>query len=97
MSAFKIGGFSFRPSHGVSSVKKPNRKAIESSKELSRSKVDSMEFRPNRLAVMPRMSSISGKTAQHLQSESVESLLKDSAAELDDYFSKAYGFGKEAD
>lgn len=97
MSAFKIGGFSFRPTHGVSNVKKADSKAIERSEELSRSKADSMELRPNRLAVMPRMSTISGQTTQHLQSGTVESLLKDSAAELDDYFSKAYGFGKETD
>ena len=92
MSAFKIGGFSFRPTHGVSNVKKADSKAIERSEELSRSKADSMELRSNRLAVMPRMSTVNGNSAQHVQGETVESMLRDSAKELDDYFSRAYGF-----
>lgn len=97
MSAFKIGGFSFRSANGVSNVKKPENKAEEKDASPSQGKVDSVELRANRLAVMPRMSTISGQTAQHVQGETMESLLKDSAAELDDYFSKAYGFDKDAE
>lgn len=97
MSAFKIGGFSFRSTNGVSGAKKPESKTDEKAAAPSSGKTDSVELRPNRLAVMPRMSTINGQTVQHARSETVESLLKDSAAELDEYFSKAYGFDKDAE
>lgn len=92
MSISKIGDPLFRPTNGVTNSKKLEKKPEEKNAELSKSAYDSVKFRDNRLAVMPRMSSVSGESAQRMQSETVESLLKDSAAELDDYFSMAYGF-----
>jgi hypothetical protein len=38
------------------------------------------------------MSTVSGESAQHVQGEAVEALLRGAAKELDDYFSSAYGF-----
>ena len=59
--------------------------------------LDTASVNPNRLAVMPRMSAISSGGAQQIKSETVESMLRDSAAELDDYFTKAYGFDPDAE
>lgn len=92
MSIFQIGGSLFRPTNGVTNSKKPEKKPEEKDVELSKSAYDSVKFRDNPLAAMPRMSTVSGESAQRMRGETVESLLKDSATELDDYFSKAYGF-----
>lgn len=92
MTAFKIEGSSFKPTGGISKNKKPEAKKEGESAAQSRGAYDTVRFRDNRLAVMPRMSAVSGNTTRHVQGETVESLLKDSAAELDDYFSQAYGF-----
>ena len=53
---------------------------------------DTASVDPNRLAVMPRISSVGGNSSQRVQGETVEALLRDSAAELDDFFTSAYGF-----
>ena len=92
MSAFKIGGSPFRPTSDITAGKKPKSKETAQSDAPSKSAFDTASVHPNRLAVMPRMSTVSGNTAQHVQGGTVESMLRDSAAELDDYFSRAYGF-----
>ena len=90
MSAFKIGGSLFRPSPGVSGGKKQEGKAPAENAAPQKNGFDTVKL--NKLAVMPRMSSMTGQGAERLQSEAVEALLKDSAAEMDDYFTEAYGF-----
>ena len=90
MSAFKIGGSLFRPASGVSNSKKPEAKEPVKSAGPPKGGYDTVKL--NRLAVMPRMSSLDGQSAERLQSGTVESLLKESTEELDDYFAKAYGF-----
>lgn len=97
MSAFKIGGFSFRSANDISRAKKAESKSDEQAAAPCQSKTDSVELCPNRLSVMPRMNTIGGKSMQHMHGETVESLLKDSAAELDAFFSKAYGFNQDAE
>lgn len=93
MSAFKIGGSPFRPANGVSNTQKPEKKVGETGTAAAKNgEFDTVNFRANRLAVMPRMSSLGTQSAQQAQGKAVESLLKDSAAELDDYFAGAYGF-----
>ena len=92
MSALKIGGFLFRPAGGAASGKKPEAKAEKKADAPSKGGYDTVNFRSDRLAVMPRMSTISGQATQHLRGEAMESLLRESASELDDYFSGAYGF-----
>lgn len=92
MTAYKIGGPSFRPAQGVSKSKKPAAKPDETGAAPVKSGLDSMEHRANPLAVMPRMSGVGAQTAQHVQGGTVESMLRDQASELDDYFSGAYGF-----
>ncbi len=91
MSAFQIGNSPFRPTQGVTGGKKPERKAEETAAPRKGS-FDQGSFHANPLAVMPRMSALGGQTAQLERGEAVESLLRDSSAELDDYFTKAYGF-----
>ena len=92
MTAFKIGGSSFRPAQGASNSKKPETRSGEADAAPVKGGLDSMDFRANPLAVMPRMSSVGGQTAQHVQGGTVETLLKDQASALDDYFTDAYGF-----
>ena len=75
--------------------RKNERKSDEKSVAPSQNKIDAVQLRFNRLAVMPRMNTINGKSLQHMQSEAIESLLKNSAGELDEYFSKAYGFDQD--
>lgn len=96
MSAFKIGGFPTRPTNGITGGGKLKEKeSAQQSAAPSKGAFDTASVNPNRLAVMPRMSSISSGGAQHVKSETVESMLRDGAAELDEYFSKAYGFDKD--
>lgn len=95
MSAFKIGGSPFRPANGVSGGKKPEAAKADGSVAAPSPKggaYDTLRLRDNPLAVMPRMSSVGRESAQQVQSKTVESLLKDSSAELDGYFASAYGF-----
>lgn len=92
MSAFKIGDSLFRPTSNVSKTKKTKATDESKSPALSRSAFDTAGISANPLTVMPRMSSIGGQDTQRLQSEAVESFLRESAAELDDYFTRAYGF-----
>lgn len=97
MSAFKIGGSPFLPAPGPSGSKKPERRSGENSSVPSKGGYDTVNFHADRFAVMPRMGGVSGQSVQRLRSAAVESLLKDSAAELDSYFSKAYGFDAQAE
>ena len=94
MSAFKIGGSRFNPASGVSNTKKNELAKAEEEQFAQRKGGGFDTVKLNRLAVMPRMSAAAGQSAERLRGEAVESLLKDSAAELDDYFSEAYGFKK---
>lgn len=96
MSVFKIGGSQFRPTGGVSGGREAEKKPEEKS-AASKSGYDTVKFRDNRLAVMPRMSAVGGESSQRLRGETVETLLKASAPELDDYFSRAYGFDKDTE
>lgn len=82
MSVCKIGGFSFRSTNDISGAKKVERKSDEKSVAPSQAKTDAVRLRSNPLALMPRMNTISGKRLQHMQSETIESMLKDSAGEL---------------
>ncbi|MBE7007929.1 MAG: hypothetical protein E7422_02080 [Ruminococcaceae bacterium] len=91
MSPFKIGDSQFRPVSNVSGKKLKEKEAPQSAPP-SKSAFDTASVNSNRLAVMPRMSTVGGQDAQHVQSKTVESLLKDSAAELDEFFAKGYGF-----
>ena len=95
MSALKIGGSPFRPASGVSGGKKTEAKAETNGASPSRGTYDTTDLHPNRLAVMPRMSALGSQNAQQAQGSAVETLLKESAAEVDDYFSNAYGFEKK--
>lgn len=95
MTDFKIGGAPLRPTPEAAGAKKTTAK--EQAREAaapSKGGFDTASVNPNRLAVMPRMSKIGGESAQCIQGEAVETLLRDAAAELDDYFTKAYGFGE---
>lgn len=98
MSTFKIGGFSTRPASEITGSKKlKGKESTQQSAAPSKGAFDTASVNPNRLAVMPRMSAISSGGAQQIKSETVESMLRDSAAELDDYFTKAYGFDPDAE
>ncbi|MBE7003967.1 MAG: hypothetical protein E7425_06745 [Ruminococcaceae bacterium] len=98
MSAFKIGGFPSRPTSEIAGSKKLKAKeTAQQSAAPTKSAFDTASVNPNRLAVMPRMSTITSGSAQQIKSETVESMLRDSAAELDDYFTKAYGFEPDAE
>ncbi|MBE6910343.1 MAG: hypothetical protein E7474_12345 [Ruminococcaceae bacterium] len=96
MSDFKINGLPPQPVTGGAGSGKV--KAAETAKEAGSVKVpgrsgfDTASVNPNRLAVMPRMSTAAAESVQRMRGETVESLLRDSAAELDGYFTKAYGF-----
>ena len=92
MSAFKIGGSRFSPASGVSGPRKKEtaKAAAEQSAQPKSGGFDTVKL--NKIAVMPRMSAASGQSAERLRGEAVESLLRADAAELDDYFSEAYGF-----
>jgi len=95
MSAFKIGGLPSRPASEITGSKKlKTKESVQQSAEPSRSAFDAASVNPNRLAVMPRMSTITSIGVQQIKSEAVESVLRDSAAELDGLFTKAYGFEK---
>lgn len=97
MSAFKIGGFSSRPASEIAGGGKVKaREPARQSAAPSKSAFDTASVNPNRLAVLPRMSTITGGGTQHVKGEMVETLLRDNAAELDGYFSKAYGFDEDA-
>lgn len=92
MSPIKIGSSQFRPTSEITGGKKPAA-AKEAAVEAPRQgEYDTASVNPNRLAVMPRMSTAGSGSAQSLKGSTVESLLRDSARELDDYFSSAYGF-----
>lgn len=90
--ALKIGDASLRPVLDAGSGKRTEKKAPAESAAPAKGGFDTADFRANRLAVMPRMSSVGGRSAQRVQSGAVETLLKGSAEELDDYFAEAYGF-----
>ena len=98
MSALKIGGFPTRPASEITGSKKlKGKESTQQSAAPSKGAFDTASVSPNRLAVMPRLSTITSGGAQQLKSETVESVLRDSAAELDDYFIKAYGFDPDAE
>ena len=94
MSVFKIGGSSIRPMSGASGGAKTEKKTAQDPSP-SKSGFDTASINANPLAVMPRMSLIRENSAQHLQGETVETLLRNSAAELDDYFTAGYGFDEK--
>lgn len=99
MTAFKIGSSPIKPANGAAGAKKlekaaPEKIAPEKAAPV-RAGFDTANVDPNRLAVMPRMSALGGESAQRVKGGAVESLLRGSAAEMDDYFSRAYGFEKE--
>ena len=92
MSPFRIGNSQFRPTSEITGGKKP-KAAKEAAAEAPRQgEFDTASVNPNRLAVMPRMSAAGSGDAQGIKGSAVEALLRDSAQELDDYFSSAYGF-----
>ena len=90
MTAFKIGGAPLKPVSEVSKSKKPEAAALEESAAAPKSGFDTAAFRP--FAAMPRMGAAGGKEAERTRSAAVESLLRDSSEEIDDYFASAYGF-----
>lgn len=90
MTAFKIGGAPLQPVSGASKGKKPETAAPEEAAAMPKSGFDTAAFRP--FAAMPRMGAVSGKEAERARSAAVESMLRDSSAEIDDYFAAAYGF-----
>lgn len=97
----KIGGSPLKNVPGVAGGKKAERKPAQEKlapekAAPSRGGFDTASVNANRLAVMPRMSALGGEDAKRVQSAAVETLLHDSAKELDDYFTKAYGFDAEA-
>lgn len=93
MTAFKIGGSPLRPTPEAGGVKKAKTvEQAQSGAAPAKGGFDTANVDPNRLALMPRMSKVGGESAQCVKGEAVESLLRDAAKELDDYFSKAYGF-----
>lgn len=96
MSTFKIGGSPLRPAAGVSNGKKVEKKTERQDAAPTKGGFDRTSINRNPLAVMPRMSTFGGQDAKQVQSAAVETLLRDSAKELDDYFTKAYGFDVEA-
>lgn len=96
MSAFTIGESPFRPAAGVTGSRKPQEKeAPQNGAAPARASFDTATITPGALAAMPRLGAVGGQDAQRVQSETVEGLLRDSAAELDDFFTGAYGFGEE--
>ena len=87
MTAFKIGGTPPRPGSGASKGKPAEAAAPEESAAAPKSGFDTAAFRP--FAAMPRMGAAGGKEAERTRSAAVESLLRDSSAEIDDYFTSA--------
>lgn len=94
MSAFKIGGSPFRPASEITGSKKVKTTEAAPGAAPSKGGFDTASVNPNRLAVMPRMSAVGGNSVQHMRGETVETMLRESAQELDDYFTRAYGFDK---
>lgn len=90
MTAFKIGGAPPQPVSGAAKSKKPETAAPEGSAAAPKGGFDTAAFRP--FAAMPRMGAADGKEAERTRSAAVESMLRDSSAEIDDYFAAAYGF-----
>lgn len=90
MTAFKIGGAPLQPVSGASKSKKPVAAAPEESTAAPKGGFDTAAFRP--FVAMPRMGAAGGKEAERTRSAAVESMLRDSSAEIDDYFASAYGF-----
>ena len=90
MTAFKIGGTPPQPVSGASKSKKPEAAAPEENAAAPKSGFDTAAFRP--FAAMPRMGAAGGKEAERARSAAVESMLRDSSKEIDDYFVSAYGF-----
>ena len=90
MTAFKIGGAPLKPMSEVSKGKRPEAAAPEESAAAPKGGFDTAAFRP--FAAMPRMGAAGGKEAERARSAAVESMLRDSSAEIDDYFATAYGF-----
>lgn len=90
MTAFKIGGAPLQPVSGASQSKKPEAAAPGESASAPKGGFDTAAFRP--FAVVPRMGAAGGKEAERAHSAAVESMLRDSSAEIDDYFASAYGF-----
>ena len=91
MTAFKIGGAPPQPMSEISkSKKKPEAAAPEESAAAPKGSFDTAAFRP--FVAMPRMGTAGGKEAERTRSAAVESLLRDSSEEIDDYFASAYGF-----
>lgn len=91
---FKIGDSHVRPTTAVTNGKKPEIKKEAESAAPQKGGFDTASFRKGPLAVMPRMSSVTSHASQEAQGKTVETLLKDSAAELDDFFTKGYGFSE---
>ena len=90
MTAFKIGGAPLKPMSEVSKGKRPEAAAPEESAAAPKGGFDTAAFRP--FAAMPRMGAAGGKEAERARSAAVESMLRDSSEEIDDYFASAYGF-----
>ncbi len=95
MSAFRIGGFSFRPASGVAAEKKVKPQETAQSEAPRKGGFDTANVNAGPLAVMPRMGAVGDSAAQQAKGSAVETLLRDSAAELDDYFAGAYGFDRK--
>ncbi len=92
MSAFKIGDSRFRPTLGVSGEKRPEKKDAAPSAAPPKGGCDKASIRRSPLAVMPRIGTVAGQETRRMQGGAVETLLRDSAKELDEYFTRAYGF-----
>ena len=90
MTAFKIGGAPLQSVPGASKSKKPEAAAPEENTAAPKRGFDTAAFRP--FAAMPRMDAVGGKEAERARSAAVESMLRNSSAEIDDYFASAYGF-----
>ena len=95
MSAFRIGGFSFRPASGVAAEKKVKPQETAQSEAPRKGAFDTANVNAGPLAVMPRMSAVGDSAARQVKGGAVETLLRDSAEELDGYFARAYGFERE--
>lgn len=90
MTAFKIGGAPIKPVSGAAQSKKSEATAPEEKASAPKGGFDTAAFRP--FAATPRMGAANGKEAERAHSAAVESMLRNSSAEIDDYFASAYGF-----
>ena len=90
MTAVKIGGGPPKPVSGTPQSKKAGAAAPEENAAAPKGGFDTAAFRP--FAAMPRIGAAGGKEAERARSAAVESMLRDSSAEIDDYFASAYGF-----